>query len=117
MAKNEEEKRIAEIETLMTSGDFWLDKNKAQEIVREYNELKKGGGDDENFDGGDAIMTIFSGAGGDDSEDFSAMLLEMYRQFAARKGWSVSLIHQNQNDHGGFRNVTIEIGGKNAYRS
>ena len=109
------QKRILEIETLIAQGGFWADKQKAQELVREYNELKKGGGDSENFDWGDAIMTIFSGAGGDDSEDFSAMLLEMYRQFAARKGWSVSLIHQNQNDHGGFRNVTIEIGGKNAY--
>ncbi|MEK7208269.1 MAG: PCRF domain-containing protein [Patescibacteria group bacterium] len=108
-------KRIAEIETLIASGDFWADKNKAQEILREYNELKKGGGGGENYDSGDAIMTIFSGAGGDDSEDFSAMLLEMYRKFAARKGWNVSLVHQNQNDHGGFRNVTVEVSGTGAY--
>ena len=113
MDKNE--KRIAELEVLMQGADFWVDKNKAQEIVREYNELKKGGGERESYDGGDAIMTIFSGAGGDDSEDFSAMLLEMYRKFAARKGWSVSMIHQNQNDHGGFRNLTVEINGKGVY--
>lgn len=83
-------------------------------IVREYNELKKRGGDG-GYDEGDAIMTIFSGAGGDDAEDFSAMLLEMYRKFVARKGWGSQLIHQNQNDHGGFRNITIEINGKDAY--
>ena len=67
------------------------------------------------YDKGDAIMTIFSGAGGDDSEDFSAMLLTMYRKFFTRRGWSVSMIHQNQNDHGGFRNVTVEVVGKDAY--
>lgn len=106
----EREKRVQEIETLMQGADFWADKNKAQEILREYNDLKKGG-NGENFDAGDAIVTIFSGAGGDDSEDFSAMLLSMYRKFCARKGWSVSMIHENQNDHGGFRNVTVEIGG------
>ncbi|PIQ68914.1 MAG: peptide chain release factor 2 [Candidatus Taylorbacteria bacterium CG11_big_fil_rev_8_21_14_0_20_46_11] len=98
----------------MASGDFWLDKDKAQEIVREYNGLKEGEGG-ENFDGGDAIMTIFSGAGGDDSEDFSAMLLSMYRKLAERRKWGITLIHENQNEHGGFRNVTVEITGKGAY--
>lgn len=111
---DENEKRIQEIETLMASGDFWLDKNKAQELVREYNELKKGG-NAESFDSGDAILTIFSGAGGDDSEDFSAILLSMYRKLAERKGWGVTLVHENQNDHGGFRNVTIELDGKGVY--
>src|SRR3989344_4587340 len=106
---DEQEKRIVEIETLMASGDFWLDKNKAQEIVREYNQLKQGGGNGENFDGGDAIMTIFSGAGGDDAEDFTGMLLEMYRKFFAAKGWSVGIINQNQNSNGGFRNITVEV--------
>ncbi|MDO8536780.1 MAG: PCRF domain-containing protein [bacterium] len=110
----EREQRITEIETLMASGDFWLDKNKAQEILREYNTLKEGG-DGENFDGGDAIMTIFSGAGGDDAEDFTGMLLEMYRKFFTRKGWSVGIINQNQNDHGGFRNIAVEVNGKEAY--
>ncbi len=41
------EKRIAEIETLVASGDFWLDKNKAQELITELNQLKRavaGGG-------------------------------------------------------------------------
>ncbi|MCR4311216.1 MAG: PCRF domain-containing protein [Candidatus Taylorbacteria bacterium] len=111
----EREKRIAEIETLMASGDFWLDKDKAQETVREYNQLKQGGGDGENFDGGDAIMTIFSGAGGDDAEDFSAMLFAMYRKYFENKGWSFAVLHQNDNDHGGFRNITVEISGKNIY--
>ena len=107
--KQKKQNRIEEIETLMASGDFWLDKNKAQEIVREYNQLKQGGGDGENFDGGDAIVTIFSGAGGDDAEDFTGMLLEMYRKFFARKGWSVGIVSQNQNDQGGFRNITVEV--------
>ena|SRR3989338_6529313 len=111
---DEREKRITEIETLMASGDFWADKNKAQEILREYNALKAGN-DGENFDAGDAIVTIFSGAGGDDAEDFTGMLLEMYRKFFARKGWSVGIINQNQNDNGGFRNITVEVNGKEAY--
>ena len=34
------EKRLAELEALMASPDFWLDKNKAQELVQEYQMLK-----------------------------------------------------------------------------
>jgi peptide chain release factor 2 len=72
----------------------------------------EGGG---KYDKGDAIMTIFSGAGGDDAEDFSAILLTMYRKYIASKGWGYVTIHENTNDHGGYRNVTIEISGKNIY--
>lgn len=115
MAVGEIEKRIAEIEMLMQGADFWADKNKAQEILREYNELKRGADGTNGYDNGDAIMTIFSGAGGDDSEDFSAMLFNMYRKYVESRGWSLLVLHQNQNDHGGFRNLTAEISGKNAY--
>ncbi|MFA6095834.1 MAG: peptide chain release factor-like protein, partial [Candidatus Paceibacterota bacterium] len=69
----------------------------------------------DKYERGNAIMTIFSGAGGDDAEDFSRMLLDMYMKYADRRGWSISFIHQNQNDHGGYRNVTLEFEGKGAY--
>lgn len=106
--------RIAELETAMSAGDFWTNKNKAQEVVREYNELKKGS-DEQGYDGGDAIMTIFSGAGGDDAEDFTGMLLEMYQKYIVNHQWDISSVNANKNDHGGFRNITFEILGKNAY--
>jgi len=32
-------------------------------------------------------LTIVSGAGGDDAEDFSRMLFSMYGKYAAQKGW------------------------------
>jgi peptide chain release factor 2 len=113
---NEEKtKRIEEIEQMMQSSDFWEDKDKAQSIVRELNDLKKEETSGGSFDGGDAIMTIFSGAGGDDSEDFSSILFQMYRKYVSKKGWSITILHQNQNDHGGFRNLTFEISGKGVY--
>ena len=60
-------------------------------------------------------MTIFSGAGGDDAEDFSRILLEMYLKFFDKRKWGYSIIHKNENDHGGYRNITLEIEGKNIY--
>ncbi len=118
MTLDEMKMRAAEIETLMMNGDFWADKVKAQTLIKELNELKadiESGGPGGRYDRGDAIMTIFSGAGGDDSEDFSRMLLDMYLKYIQKKGWETQLLHENKNDHGGFRNVTIEISGKNVY--
>ncbi|MDE2188216.1 MAG: PCRF domain-containing protein [Patescibacteria group bacterium] len=118
MNKEEIAARIAEIETAMNQADFWADKPKAQAAVKELQELKadqESGGPHGKYDRGSAVMTIFSGAGGDDAEDFSAMLYRMYQRYSAAQGWSWKLIHQNENDHGGFRNVTIEIDGKGVY--
>ena len=109
------EKRIAELERRMRSSDFWADKDRAKEAIKELQALKMEAAGGGKYDKGDAVVTIFSGAGGDDAEDFSAMLLEMYRKFFARRGWSVSMIHQNKNAHGGFRNVTVEVAGQDAY--
>ncbi|OGI95772.1 hypothetical protein A2917_00450 [Candidatus Nomurabacteria bacterium RIFCSPLOWO2_01_FULL_42_17] len=109
---NEEIKRL---EAFMQSPDFWSDKNKAQATLKELSELKgklEGFG---KYDKGNAIMAIISGAGGDDAEDFSGMLLSMYLKYADKKGWGISFIHEHQNDHGGYRNITLEISGKNAY--
>ena len=95
--------------------DFWQDKEVAQGKIRELQSLKdelEGAG---KYDKGGAVMTIFSGAGGDDAEDFSKILLEMYLKLFTRKGWSYAVVHQNENDHGGYRNITLDIEGKSVY--
>lgn len=109
------QKKIAELEAEMASPTFWSDKARAQHVIKEIAELQvqKGGGGP--YDKGDAILTIFSGAGGDDAEDFTRMLLSMYLRYIAKKGWSSRVLHQHETDRGGYRNITIEISGKNAY--
>jgi peptide chain release factor 2 len=113
--KEESKKRIQEIEAAMNAADFWLDKEKAQAMIKELQDLKEEVSGIGKFDKGDAIMTIFSGAGGDDAEDFSEILLSMYLKYIQKQKWDYYLIHENKNDHGGYRNVTIEIKGKSVY--
>ncbi len=115
MDTNEIQNKIEELEAAMQGVDFWSDKNKAQETIRELNELKAKKEGLGKYDRGNAILSIVSGAGGDDAEDFSLILLTMYMKYAAKRGWQVLLMHENQNDHGGYRNVSIEISGKNVY--
>jgi len=108
------EERIAEIEVLMASPDFWSDKDEAQRVVREYQSLKEGGTGD-SLDEGGATLAILAGAGGDDAEDFAAMLRRMYEGYAKNKGWNIWELHANENDHGGYRNLLLEIPGKGTY--
>ena len=112
---NEIETEIDRLEELMQSPDFWNDKNKAQAVRKELAELKAKLGGAQKYEKGNAIATIISGAGGDDAEDFLAMLLSMYIKYANKKGWEISFIHEHKNDHGGYRNVSFEIKGKNVY--
>lgn len=108
------EERLKEIEALMASPDFWADKEKAQQVVAEYQALKEGGGGDAH-DRGPATLAILAGAGGDDSEDFARMLRRMYEGYAAQKGWGVHELHANMSEHGGYRNLLLEITGVGAY--
>ncbi|HEY4498770.1 MAG TPA: PCRF domain-containing protein [Candidatus Paceibacterota bacterium] len=111
----DKKKKIEDIENAMGQADFWSDKEKAQKLIKEHQELKlelEGGG---KYDRGDAVITIFSGAGGDDAEDFSGILVRMYQRYFEQKGWGVKILHENQNDHGGYRNITFEINGKGSY--
>ena len=107
--------KIADIEADMASPDFWLDKDQAQASIKELQDLRvrlEGG---TSYDKGHAIVSILSGAGGDDAEDFTAMLFRMYSKYAESRGWSTMLLSENQNSLGGFRNVSFEVGGKGAY--
>ena len=109
------EEEITGLEAQMNNSDFWNDKEKAQSVIKRIKELKDMRDGVNALDKGGAIMTILAGAGGDDSEDFARMLFEMYDAYFKRKGFSYSFLHDNKNDHGGFRNLTIEIQGKGVY--
>jgi len=115
MDKEKVEEEIKKLEESMQDPDFWNDKNKAQEVIKKIAELKAEKEGLGKYDRGNAIVTIISGAGGDDAEDFARILITMYGRYINKRGWTSILIHENQNDHGGWRNITAEIVGKNAY--
>ena len=114
-SKEQLQVRIADIEVLMGEPTFWSDKDKAQATLKEYQDLKvqlAGGG---GYDKSDALVTVISGAGGDDAEDFSRMLFEMYSKYAAQKKWRTGLLSSNQNSVGGYRSVSFEVMGGGSY--
>lgn len=113
--KDEIKKQIEKLEAEMNNVDFWNDKIKAQSVIKKISELKDELLGAKKYDKGNAILSILSGAGGDDAEDFSSMLFRMYMKYIENKKWQVVLLHENKNDVGGYRNISIEIIGKNVY--
>lgn len=115
VSTSEIEKEIEELELQMNAVDFWSDKVRAQNIIQKIKELKDKKEGVGALDKGHAVITFLAGAGGDDSEDFARMLFEMYDAYCKRKNYNYSILHSNTNDHGGYRNLTIEVEGKNVY--
>ena len=107
--------KIKELEERMSAIDFWNNKEKATAAIKELNKLRADEQEVGKYDSSNAIITIFSGAGGDDAEDFSAILFSMYEKFIEKKGWQIYILHKNENDRGGYRNITFEAQGKNSY--
>jgi peptide chain release factor 2 len=113
--KQKIQEQITAIEQEMLAPDFWNDKALAQERIRVYEELKNDLAGVGKYDAGHAVLSIFTGAGGDDAEDFSRMLFLMYQKFCEKKGWDVIIVHRHENEHGGYRTIQCEIIGKSAY--
>ena len=73
------------------------------------------------YDKNNAILEIFSGAGGQDSQDWATMLLRMYEKYCAAKGFKAAILHQTFGEAGGpegrigTKSVTMEIKGNYAY--
>jgi len=73
------------------------------------------------YDKQSAIISIYAGAGGDDAEDWAAMLFEMYSKFCEKRGWKTKVINESLADFQSktgrhpVKNVTFEIKGDYSY--
>ena len=72
------------------------------------------------YDKGSAVLSVYAGAGGKDSEDWAALLVRMYVRFAEKRGWKTKAIHEHWGEYSGpagwgIKNATIAIEGPYAY--
>lgn len=73
------------------------------------------------YDRNNAILSIYAGAGGQDSQDWATMLLRMYERYCQKKGYKTQVLHQSFGEAGGpegrigTKSVTLEIKGPFSY--
>ena len=67
------------------------------------------------YDKDNAVLTLHAGAGGTESCDWVSMLCRMYTRWAESKGFSVEMLDYLDGDEAGFKTVTLQINGENAY--
>ena len=67
------------------------------------------------YDRDNAILTLHAGAGGTESCDWASMLCRMYQRWAEKKGFSVEMLDFLDGDEAGYKSVTLQINGVNAY--
>lgn len=72
------------------------------------------------YDRNNAILSIYAGAGGQDAQDWAAMLLRMFVKYAERRKWKSVILHEHFGEGAGtegaiIKNATIKIEGKFAY--
>lgn len=67
------------------------------------------------YDGNSAILTLHAGAGGTESCDWASMLCRMYQRWADKHGFAVTMLDFLDGDEAGYKSVTLQIEGENAY--
>jgi peptide chain release factor 2 len=124
------EKKIEEYECLKSKYEDILvlfdfasqDSSFEEELTKEMDDLEKTSDSlsisimlNEQYDSNNAILSVHSGTGGLDAQDWTQMLLRMYTRFASNMGFKISYIDLQQDDQAGVKSATIKIDGENAY--
>jgi len=131
---------------MMGQPDFWKNKDKAVEVSQELSELHQEIKEFEDlkkekdpivlarkikqkekqvflagkYDKGTALLSVVAGAGGQDAQDWTTILLRMYQRYGERKGFKVKILHQSFGEgvaegRVGTKSVTLEIKGSYAF--
>ena len=116
------EGQYAEIQTLIEMGYEENDESLIPEIEEEIEDFVKKLEEmhiatllSDEYDGCKAILTLHAGAGGTESCDWAAMLSRMYLRWADKRGFSTQVIDYLDGEEAGYKSITIEIDGANAY--
>src|SRR3989339_1739548 len=119
---NETQALLQDLQALIELAEEAKDESMETEVNNEISEVEKhlseleirnilSGEDDER----NAILTIHSGAGGTEAQDWAEMLLRMYTRWAERHNYKVYLVDELEGDGAGLKSATIEVNGKYSY--
>jgi peptide chain release factor 1 len=66
-------------------------------------------------DGGNAILEVRAGTGGDEAALFAGDLFRMYLKYAEARGWKVDILSASEGTAGGYKEVVAEVAGRGVF--
>lgn len=115
-------KNIRDLEELVGEASNLEDNSLSDEAHEQYKNLKKQYKKLEfyvmfsgKYDSGNAILSIHSGTGGVDAQDWAEILERMFLRFAEKKKWKVEIIDRTVGQEAGIKSMTMHIKGPYAY--
>ena len=116
------ESQISDVETLLELGREEGDEGligEAEQLIEvlkeEFSQLELRALYTGEYDEGDALCEIHSGAGGTDSQDWAEMMFKMYKRWADIKGFDCAIDEWSQGQEAGITSATFTISGRYAY--
>ncbi len=117
-----ENDKIKNLKELIELAEMEKDESLEDDIKSEIQSIKKSiadlefksmlSGEDDKLD---CILTIHSGAGGTESQDWADMLLRMYLRWGEQNNQRMKIMDRLDGDGAGIKSVTIEVTGEFAY--
>jgi len=84
-------------------------------LTKELERLEEAALFNGEYDPGDAVVTLQSGTGGTDAQDWTEMMLRMYERWAAERRFRMELLDTSPGEEAGLKSTTFTIEGENAY--
>lgn len=66
-------------------------------------------------DSKNAIIEVRAGTGGDEAAIFAGDLFDMYRRYADKQGWKMSLMNIAESDKGGYKEIVFQLEGEEVF--
>lgn len=109
---------IADLMSVLSEDELAVEIEKIESKLKsKENEIYFNG----KYDKGNAILSVYSGAGGQDAQDWTAMILRMYERYCERKKFKVEVLDESFGEGGGsegkegIKSATLSISGKYVY--
>lgn len=110
-------KDVGELKEILDSDGLY---NEVADIEKKIKEKEKETFFGGKYDKGNTMLSIYSGAGGQDAQDWTAMLLRMYQRYCENKGFKAEMLDESLGEVGaegrkGIKSVSVSVSGKYAY--
>ena len=91
----------------LDAGHGRRDRGVDRPLRRELDRLQEAALFDGEYDTGDAVVTLQSGTGGTDAQDWAEMMLRMYERWAADRGFKIELLEASPGEEAGLKSATF----------